>query len=93
MGKCEDEEIQKRFDQLVLATGLNPSCEITAESYVTRTGRSVQYGEAITIVLTLDITEFGLGNFKIPIPRPNSVKTSSAVNAILEVRSWFEWEK
>lgn len=70
VGKCEDDEISGRYEQLVTATGLTPTIEVWADEYRPGTGKPVQYGEPIYLKIILDVKEIGLGNFKIPFGKP-----------------------
>lgn len=71
VGKCEDADIQKRFEELKNSTGLSPVMEITADEFVSGSTRRVQYGDAIYVKLILDIPKIGIGDFAIPFIKPH----------------------
>ena len=61
-GKTKGEELDSRFDSLVASTGLNPSIEYVVDEYYNYGDKTVQYGEAITVVLSIDLVVIGYGD-------------------------------
>lgn len=80
IGKAESEKIEKRYNQLKITTGLEPSYSITADRFVKGPGKKVQYGEAITVTIIWHTPKIGIGDFKIPLPFP--MKTHRIVQSM-----------
>lgn len=65
IGACSGDEIEKRYEELVASTGLTPDYEFTA-TYFNIQKKTVQYGDTITLKLTLKTKLIGFSNFSIP---------------------------
>lgn len=71
-GKCSGKSLDERYNELVEATGIKPTVEYAAD-YYNGSKQLVQYGDAITVKLTLESKLIGFGDFYIPM----TLKTKS----------------
>lgn len=67
VGKCTGKELEDKYAHLEAVTGLSPVMEITSTNYIDASRKTVQYGEDITVTLTLDVKKLGNGIFAIPL--------------------------
>lgn len=65
-GRCGGTALEERYAQLVDSTGLSPTVNYEA-SYYDRTRQLVQYGDPITVSLTMETKVVGFGDFSIPM--------------------------
>ena len=65
-GRCTGDNLTKRYNELVNATGLAPDAEYSAERYVNTSLHTVQYGDTITVIVTLHTEVSAIGTH-IPI--------------------------
>lgn len=65
-GRCGGSALEERYAQLEKSTGLSPVVIYDA-NYYDSTRQLVQYGDPITISLTMDTTVIGFGDFFIPM--------------------------
>lgn len=66
-GKCEGDDIDKRFNELVAATGITPDITFETE-YYDGIEKTVQYGDSITVHLKYDSKLLGWGDYYLPLP-------------------------
>ncbi|WBY64706.1 DUF4320 family protein [Thermocaproicibacter melissae] len=71
-GRCSGERVSTRYNELVSATGITPNVEYTAE-YVDSEARTVQYGDTITLRLSMQTS---ISALKISIPISLSITKS-----------------
>lgn len=65
-GRCSGLALEERYDELVRSTGVKPKVIYEADYYNPST-RLVQYGEPITVRLTLETKLVGFGSFYLPL--------------------------
>lgn len=65
-GRCSGDRVEKRYQELVSATGVSPDVEYSAD-YVDPNEKTVQYGETITVNLSLNAKISALG-ISVPVP-------------------------
>lgn len=65
-GRCSGSELDTRYNQLVEATGIKPTVEYVT-SFYNSSKQLVQYGDAITVNLTLESNLIGFGDYYIPM--------------------------
>ncbi len=63
-GKVGD-EVEERFEELCVETGVRPRLTITA-TYFNATTKTVQLGDTITVKLTYETSFAGFGDFELP---------------------------
>ncbi len=75
-GKCKGEIISKRYEQLENSTGLSPKISYSTNFY-DDSNKTVQYGDSITVELTLETKFIGWGNFYLPMTLKNNATRQS----------------
>lgn len=65
-GRCSDDRVEARYDELVSATGIKPDVEYSADYFDTET-KTVQYGGTITLKLSMQ-TSISALHISLPIP-------------------------
>ncbi len=65
IGKCSGTAIDTRYDELQDATKLSPTVEFSA-TYFDSAKKTVQYGDTITLTLTLNMKIFEFYDFYVP---------------------------
>jgi hypothetical protein len=65
-GRCSDDRVEARYNELVSATGIKPDVEYSADYFDTET-RKVQYGGTITLKLSMQ-TSISALHISLPIP-------------------------
>lgn len=63
-GKCSGSEITERYEELVESTGIRPTISYDAR-YYNHSQKTVQYGDAITVSVQMQINVIGFGDFYI----------------------------
>lgn len=76
IGKCQGMSVDKRYDELANATGLSPEYEFDA-SYFDVLQKTVQYGDTITLKVTLETELIGFYGFSIPATLKRTKTTQS----------------
>lgn len=61
-GKCTGKAINERYKELEETLGISPTVSFDAD-YFDYTKKTVQYGDTITVTLTLDVEYEGWGSF------------------------------
>lgn len=74
-GRCSGDRVEARYNELVTATGIKPDVEYSADYFDTET-RTVQYGDTITLRLSMQTTISAL-HISIPIPLSITKSVSS----------------
>lgn len=74
-GCCSGDRVEARYNELVTATGIKPDVEYSADYFDTET-RTVQYGDTITLRLSMQTTISAL-HISIPIPLSITKSVSS----------------